>query len=71
MNNPRIKIIKQGGEGHGMYYTEFMLTAASDKSDLPNSQTPAPDTAAIGSQAYTQDMEHTYILGTDDVWREV
>lgn len=71
MNNPRIKIIKRGGEGQSMYYTEFMLTSASDKNDLPNSQTPAPATADIGSQAYTQDMEHTYILGTDDVWREV
>lgn len=71
MNNPRIKIIKRGGEGYGMYYTEFMITDASDKDDLPNSQTPPPDTAAIGSQAVTQDMEHSYVLGTDDVWREV
>lgn len=66
-----IKIIRQGGEGRGMYYTEFMLTDTSDVADLPNSKTAAPNTAAIGSQAITQDMEHTYILGTDDVWREV
>lgn len=66
-----IKIIKRGGEGHGMYYTEFMLTGTSDVADLPNSKTAPPNKAEIGSQAYTQDMEHQYILGTDDVWREV
>ena len=66
-----IKIVKSGGEGHGMNYREFIITAAADVANLPNSQTPAPNTADIGSVAYTQDMEHTYMLGADNVWREV
>lgn len=67
----RIKIVKTGGEGHGMNYREFIITAASDVANLPNSKTPAPKTADIGSIAYTQDLEKTYMLGTDDTWREV
>ncbi len=66
-----IKIVKSGGDGHGIYYREFILSSAADVANLPNSKTPAPDTADIGSVAYTQDMEKTYILGPDNVWREV
>jgi len=66
-----IKIVKSGGDGHGPNYREFILSSAADVSDLPNSETPAPDTADIGSVAYTQDMEKTYMLGPDNVWREV
>jgi hypothetical protein len=66
-----IKIVKSGGEGHGMNYREFIITAAADVANLPNSQTPAPNTADIGSVAYTQDMSKMYMLGPDDVWREV
>lgn len=66
-----IKIVKSGGEGHGINYREFIITAAADVANLPNSQTPAPNTADIGSVAYTQDMSKMYMLGPDDVWREV
>ncbi len=66
-----IKTVKSGGEGHGMNYREFIITAAADVANLPNSQTPAPNTADIGSVAYTQDMSKMYMLGPDDVWREV
>ena len=66
-----IRIAKQGGEGHGPNYKEFILTSTADVTSLPNSQTAAPDTADVGSVAYTQDMTHTYLLGNDDVWREV
>ena len=66
-----IKIVKSGGDGHGPNYREFILSSAADVSDLPNSETPAPDTADIGSVAYTQDMSKMYMLGPDDVWREV
>lgn len=66
-----IKIIKRGGEGRGPNYKEFILTSTADVTSLPNSKTAAPDTADIGSVAYTQDMTHTYMLGNDDVWREV
>ncbi len=66
-----ITIVKTGGPGDAQYHREFMLTDENDVSDLPNSQTAPPDTAAQGSIAYTQDLAHTYMLGTDDVWREV
>ena len=66
-----IKIVTSGGEGHGRNYKEFIITAAADVANLPNSESPAPDTCDIGSVAYTQDMAHTYMLGPDNVWREV
>jgi len=66
-----IKIVKSGGDGHGMNYKEFIISAAADVADLPTSASPSPDTADIGSVAYTQDLEHTYMLGPDNVWREV
>lgn len=66
-----IRIVKSGGEGHGRNYREFIITAAADVTGLPKSDTPEPNTADIGSVAYTQDMTHTYMLGPDNVWREV
>ena len=66
-----IQIVKSGGEGHGPNYREFIITDSADVANLPNGNTPAPNTADIGSVAYTQDMEKTYMLGPDDVWREV
>ena len=66
-----IKNVKTGGDGRSMYYREYLLSSAADVADLPNRNTPAPDTADAGSLAYTQDMEHTYMLGADNVWREV
>ena len=58
-----IKCVKRGDEYHDNDYREFIITDENDVSDLPE--------AAAGSLAYTQDMEHTYMLGTDGVWREV
>lgn len=66
-----ISTVKTGGEGRSMYYREYLLGSTADVANLPNRDTPPPDTADIGSVAYTQDMEHTYMLGTDNVWREV
>lgn len=67
----RIRIVKTGGEGRSRKYREFIITSADDVTNLPKSDTPAPNTADIGSLAYTQDMSHTYMLGPDNVWREV
>ena len=64
-----VKMVKRGGDGHEENYKEFLISSASDVSDLPTGATdPA---AAPGSVAYTQDMEHTYLLGSDNTWREV
>lgn len=64
-----IVCVKRGDEFHDQNYKEFMITDESDVADLPTGET--EPSAAPGSQAYTQDMEHSYILGTDNVWREV
>jgi hypothetical protein len=66
-----IQIVKRGGDGQPYFYKEFMISSESDVANLPTSKTAPPDTAAIGSQAYTQDLSHASLLGTDDVWREV
>ena len=65
-----IKTVVWGGPGHDANYKEFIMTSASDKSSLPTSATAPPNNASAGSQAYTQDLEHTYVLGIDNVWRE-
>ena len=64
-----IKIVTSGGEGHGPNYKEFMISAEADVANLPDKDSDPP--AALGSVAYTQDMEHSYLLGPDNVWREV
>ena len=65
------KIVKTGGDGHDINYREIIIERVADVSDLPNSKSPLPNTAEIGSIAYLQDMSKTYLLGPDDVWREV
>ncbi len=64
------KPVVWGGPGHDANYKEFIMTSTSDKANLPTSATAPPNNVSAGSQAYTQDMEHVYILGIDDVWRE-
>ena len=65
------KIVKTGGDGHADNYREIIMERVADVPKLPNSKTPPPDTAEIGSVAYLQDMSKLYLLGTDDTWREV
>ncbi len=62
-------VVKWGGDGHEGNYKEIMMDSSSDLSLLPNANTDPP--AAPGSVAYTKDMEHSYLLGPDNVWREV
>ena len=66
-----IKIVKSGGEGHGINYREFIISSADDVSDLPNSQSGTEEKTVAGSIAYLQDLTKTYLLGPDDTWREV
>ena len=66
-----IKAVVIGGPGRDADYKEFIMTSASDFSSLPTPSTESADRASPGSQAYTQDGEHTYLLGPDGVWREV
>ncbi len=65
------QIIKTGGEGRSRKYREIIITDETDVQSLPDKDTPDPNTTDIGSIAYTQDMEHTYMLGPDNQWREV
>ena len=64
-----VKRVVRGGPGREHTYGEFIMDDASDKSSLPISTSDDPATAS--SQAFTKDLEHTYLLGHDDVWREV
>ena len=66
-----IKQVTRGGPGKDENYREFILSAAADVSDLPNSQSGTEKKTVAGSVAYLQDMSKTYLLGPDDVWREV
>ena len=65
-----IKQVVRGGPGKEATYREFIISGASDVSSLPNSANTQQPTCA-GSLAYTQDLTKTYLLGPDDVWREV
>jgi hypothetical protein len=66
-----IKQVVRGGPGKDENYREFIMTAASDAQNLPNSQSGTEQKTTAGSVAYLQDMSKTYLLGPDDVWREV
>jgi len=66
-----IKQVVRGGPGKDEYYREFIITAATDVSNLPNSQSSTETRATAGSVAYLQDLSKIYLLGPDDVWREV
>ena len=65
------EIVKAGNK-QASRYREFIINSESDVSTLPTS-TPNSDgeVAAPGSVAYTKDLSHAYMLGPDDVWREV
>lgn len=62
-----VQVVKTASEGQPIYYKEFMISSEDDVSSLPTSA----GEVSPGSQAYTQDLEHTYLLGNDYVWREV
>jgi hypothetical protein len=66
-----IKQVVRGGPGRDEYYREFIITAAADVANLPKSSSPVENRASAGSIAYLQDLSKTYLLGPDDVWREV
>ena len=63
--------VVRGGPGHDENYREFIMTSASDVASLPNSQSGTEKKTTAGSIAYLQDMTKIYLLGPDDVWREV
>ena len=62
-------MVKRGGEGHEADYKEFLISAVTDVPNLPTKTTDPP--AAYGSMAFTKDLKHMYMLGPDNVWREV
>lgn len=64
-----VKLVKWGGDGHEANYKEFMISSESDVSSLPKKNTDPP--AAAGSVAYLQNLTKIYLLGNDNVWREV
>ena len=66
-----IKQVTRGGPGKDENYREFIISAAADVSDLPNSQRGTETKTVAGSVAYLQDLSKTYLLGPDDTWREV
>ncbi len=65
------KQVVRGGPGHDENYREFILSSASDVASLPKSTSGTEDKTTAGSVAYLQDMSKSYLLGPDDVWREV
>ena len=66
-----IKQVVRGGPGHDENYREFIISSTSDVASLPKSTSGTEQKTTAGSIAYTQDMEKSYLLGPDDVWREV
>ena len=66
-----IRQVVCGGPGHTNFYREFIISSASDVSNLPDNSGDTMCECDPGSIAYTQDMIHIYMLGNDYVWREV
>jgi len=66
-----IKLVVRGGPGKDETYREFILTSDADVANLPKSTSGTEEKTTAGSIAYLQDLSKTYLLGPDDVWREV
>ena len=67
-----IKLVTRGGPGKPENYCEFMIKTESDVANLPTSvRNDKGEVAEPGSFAFTQDLQHKYLLGLDDTWREV
>jgi len=66
-----VKQVVRGGPGHDENYREFIISAAADVANLPNSQSGTEKKTTAGSIAYLHDLTKFYILGPDDTWREV
>ncbi len=67
-----IRIVAKGGDGKSPNYREFVISSAADVSDLPTTvRNSAGEVADAGSVAYLQDLSKAYMLGPDNVWREV
>lgn len=67
-----IKIVTRGGPGKSPNYREFVISSASDVTNLPTAvRNSAGEIAAAGSIAYLQNLTKTYLLGPDNTWREV
>ena len=66
-----VKQVVRGGPGHDENYREFIISSASDVASLPKSTSGTENNTTAGSLAYLQDLTKTYLLGPDDVWREV
>lgn len=64
-----IHLVKWGGDGHEANYKEFLISGTSDVANLPKKDTDPP--AAVGSVAYTEDLEHTYMLSPENTWEDV
>ena len=61
----------KGGPGKGPNYKEFIITSPADVPNLPTSVASDKGVASIGSLAYTEDLEHSYILSPEDERKEV
>ena len=66
-----IKQVTRGGPGKDENYREFIISEESDVANLPDSQGSTEEKTVAGSIAYLQDLSKAYMLGPDDVWREV
>jgi hypothetical protein len=47
----------------------YLISSTEDVANLPTSK--GKNGCTYGSMAYTNDMQHVYMLGNDDVWREI
>lgn len=66
-----IKVVQKGGPGKAPLWQELVMSSVSDVAQLPTAGGSDGEAAAYGSIAYTHDLEHVYLLGADDIWREV
>ena len=71
------RLIRRNDRPDSDILSEYVLRNTSDVASLPTSTTPGWDgekelePCYAGSVAYTGDVAHIYMLGVDDVWREI
>ena len=69
-----VSLVRFGDEPNSVNLSEYVIDSVNDVNLLPTAKhagARGEKTCYPGSQAYTSNLAHIYILGNDDMWHEV